>query len=521
MTTPSKQHKHMIELLDTYYFVVLLVTYCFVAVLVTCCFVVVLVQLTKDGHASKATAHARVTAATMAVGHYGQDVLAKIGATSSTGNKCRNINNTISKLGFALRVPIKHVSIVSPSGIGFVKHPVLPVRSMANEIFNSYQEKLLAGKRVEEATGVFRRFWRIWRINNPGSKVFQLHDESRLGFCIPCKYHADEGTGARKHAVLQCSWGPVIPSNKSSWDRYFFWSCMAHEQYRKLNVGFECGNKVLDSLTEHFAEEALNLMRTGIETKHGTFYLCFISFEGDLPAQAKLYHCKKNWQCVPNPMCPWCDADGNHIPYSDTRSSATWRTTTGQGLPWTYEPPLASLTALGEADFLAKDIFHIVNLGIGRTFLASAVCFLVFSDHFSPHDNAHGQGVPVRLEVAYEDFKSFCAKILHETPHVKHWSRENLNWKSLKSMPESSFKASDTRLMLYWLLDYLGRPWNMTTDLQHMHDAACGVLSQIRQSCYFCLVMRFLLCHVFVRQIDTIEASTDSCEFVQHRTEYS
>ena len=148
MTTPSKQHKHMIELLDTYYFVVLLVTYCFVAVLVTCCFVVVLVQLTKDGHASKATAHARVTAATMAVGHYGQDVLAKIGATSSTGNKCRNVNNTISKLGFALRVPIKHVSIVSPSGIGFVKHPVLPVRSMANEIFNSYQENLLAGKRV-------------------------------------------------------------------------------------------------------------------------------------------------------------------------------------------------------------------------------------------------------------------------------------------------------------------------------------------------------------------------------------
>ena len=72
----------------------------------------------------------------------------------------------------------------------------------------------------------------------------------------------------------------------------------------------------------------------------------------------------------------------------------------------------------------------------GRTFFA-------FSGRFSPHDNQRSQGMPARLEEADNDFKSFCSKVMHETAHVQHWSRENRNWKSLKSMPESSFNPSD------------------------------------------------------------------------------
>lgn len=251
---------------------------------------------------------------------------------------------------------------------------------------------------------------------------------------------------------------------------------MGHEAYRHHNMGWEWGNEVLDSLMEELANQAKSAMETGITTEHGTFFLCFISLEGDLPAQAKIFHCKRNFLRVPNPMCPWCSANGTTIPYTDVRTTASWRATVGQEVPWNSEPPLAALSTNGDATFLAKDIFHLVHLGIGRTFLSSAICFLVRLDHFVPTDEALGRSIPVRIEEAYSDFKHFCKHVLKMTPMVKQWTRENLGWKGPRSMPDSSFKASDTHLMLSWIVDYLGRPFEHNNYMKHMFACAHGVL---------------------------------------------
>ena len=65
-----------------------------------------------------------------------------------------------------------------------------------------------------------------------------------------------------------------------------------------------------------------------------------------------------------------------------------------------------------------------------------------------------GNSIPERLASAYALFRVFC-KERRETPMVKHFSRENLNWESLAKYPECSFKGSDTRLMLGFLIDFL------------------------------------------------------------------
>ena len=44
---------------------------------------------------------------------------------------------------------------------------------------------------------------------------------------------------------------------------------------------------------------------------------------------------------------------------------------------------------------------------------------------------------------------------MREYPNVKHFTRENLQWPSLRSHPECSFKGSDARLILRWLIDYM------------------------------------------------------------------
>ena len=445
---------------------------CACALLVASC-----TRYAKDGTASCASSHARTTAETMLPGHHAQDILVNLAESKTSQNKARNFNNAVTKRGFALRVPVTHIKVVSPEGDGTVQHPVLCIQDMANEIFRSYEDKLLAGRSVEAAHGLFLRFWRTFRQLQPNSKVFQIHSQDELRFCIPCKLHIDEGTGLRKSAVLQCSWGPVLASGDASWLRYFFWTAMGHEAYTEHNVGWEWGNAVLDSLMEELAKQATSAMETGIVTKHGTFFLCFVSLEGDLPAQAKVFHCKQNFLRVPNPMCPWCSADGETLPYTDVRSGASWRATVGQDVPWSIEPPLAALTRNGEATFLAKDLFHIVSLGIGRTFLASAVCFLIHLGHFIPRDMDLGRSIPVRLNEAYKDFKHFCKHVLKMTPMVKHWTKENLSWKdSTTSMPSSSFKASDTYLMLSWFADYLARPLQANNYINNLSACAHGVL---------------------------------------------
>ena len=44
---------------------------------------------------------------------------------------------------------------------------------------------------------------------------------------------------------------------------------------------------------------------------------------------------------------------------------------------------------------------------------------------------------------------------MRETPMVKHFTRENLGWTSLAKYPDCSFKGSDTRLLLGFLIDFM------------------------------------------------------------------
>lgn len=68
-----------------------------------------------------------------------------------------------------------------------------------------------------------------------------------------------------------------------------------------------------------------------------------------------------------------------------------------------------------------------------------------------------GASIPSKLEAAYTAFRAFC-KSIRETPMVKHFTKENLGWTSMGKYPECSFKGSDTRLILHFLIAFLERP---------------------------------------------------------------
>ena len=121
----------------------------------------------------------------MLPGHHGQSLLTELAESKTSRNKARNFNNAVTKRGFALAVPISYVSVPGPDGHGTVRHPVLRIQDMAREIFRSYEEKLFAGRPVESAQGLFLRFWRTFRQAQPDHKIFQVHSQDELRFCIP------------------------------------------------------------------------------------------------------------------------------------------------------------------------------------------------------------------------------------------------------------------------------------------------------------------------------------------------
>ena len=65
-----------------------------------------------------------------------------------------------------------------------------------------------------------------------------------------------------------------------------------------------------------------------------------------------------------------------------------------------------------------------------------------------------GTSVPKRLTNAYDSFRQWC-RDNHHTPFVKHFTKENLGWASMRKFPECSFKGSDTRLLLGWLIHFV------------------------------------------------------------------
>ena len=438
----------------------------------------------QDNHCVAAAKHANNMVQTMKEGHPGQAALVKL--ASSGKNRARDMNKAVFRMGFSLQVCVRQVNI--PAENGQQKHPVIPIASLVREIFAKYPQKLLCGyelKDVLAAEGQFRRFWRTYKGVCPNHEVYATH--SNLGRCIPCRLHADEGTGARKKPILQCSWGPLLAAGMSSWDRYWLWTSMLHETYKEYNMGFEKGNTVIDSLMTHLAIEVNDAFLHGFELQgYGKFFLVFLTLDGDLPAQAKIFHCARNFCREPNPMCPWCLANDTDLPFTDVSSSAAWRATVNAEVPWTIPHAMTTVPGADTATFLAKDIFHECHLGLLRVFVASTICFLAKHGHFIPCGAPagfalKGRSIPSRLKEAYKLFRDFCSLVLHETPHVKQFTKENLNFLTSKHMPDCSFKGSDTRLVLQWLVNYLDGPLHFDAKLTHMYAAAVGALPCVKR----------------------------------------
>ena len=464
----------------------------------------------QDDNAANASRIAHENANLMIPGEPGHSTLIQLGlAHECQSDKETIFLNNVYNLGLTFETTMSTTLVQYPTGPA--EHPILPLVTFSEEIMRKFPEQLMGGWALHDITmfeGELEQFWTRFKWTWPDHPVYQDHAGADLKRCIPCRIHCDEGTGVRRTGIMQISWGPIIKRAPGSAFHCFFYSCIHSDVYKDFNQGYKGGNKTLDDVMECFVAEALDAYWKGVQgpAECGKFFLVFLRQEGDLPAQAKIWHLERAFTNFPNPMCSWCMADGYEIDFADLRQNSLWRASSYKVKPWGTNSPMLNLPGGTSEIFLAKDLFHLSNLGITRTFVASLVCYLVTLGFFTDVDG--GNSIPSRLNAAFRSFMDYC-KLARETPDIKHFSRDGFKWKSPIKFPESSMclgsilamfwacftqsflctfffflhgflrnnlrKGSDTRLVLKWLLDFLSGPWLLNDVLTAAFAAATGM----------------------------------------------
>lgn len=239
-------------------------------------------------------------ARTMSPGTYGYSELMQLGYAHECGDDKESILlRNIAKLGYMLKIELKKFSLFDQTS----PHTCVPVRALAEWIADNCPDRLLGGYKLESLSdfqSLLQQFWKSYRVQNGEHQVFQ-EKTHLLRNCLPIKVHTDEGTGLRKTAIYQYSWGPVIAKDLSTTNRYYFWSCIFHEQYRRHHAGYEIGNLVLDDLMGEMGRQLTDLYNNGIEIGGQRFFLVLTGLEGDLPSQARVCHC--NWFEINEHIC--------------------------------------------------------------------------------------------------------------------------------------------------------------------------------------------------------------------------
>ncbi|CAE7875397.1 unnamed protein product [Symbiodinium necroappetens] len=214
-------------------------------------------------------------------------------------------------------------------------------------------------------------------------------------------------------------------------------------------------NRLWDLVMDTVTRDMEQLFHRGVQVDGATFYPVLIAAKGDSPALIKLFKLGRSftrWEGKAG-VCPYCLAGQPGIPWEDLTKTAAWRSTRYTTRPWSRQHP-PSIASVPFSDVpercIRPDLMHMVKLGIGRHFLASAIVCL---GEWSIFDDGNKiLSVEGLLDTVHQDFEYCCKHELKQTANLKQFTKDLLHWPRRSSYPWGGWKASDTMILLRWLL---------------------------------------------------------------------
>ena len=313
--------------------------------------------------------------------------------------------------------------------------------------------------------GFLQAFWDAYRGEEPQHVVFQDHAND-LQRCVPFFLFNDEGRGHRKTPIQVVALESVfnvssfkkfekLKPHPSTWTSTMFQEIQQHtgsgSSYLSRillyvlphNLYKGKTNRLWDLVMDTVTRDMEQLFHHGVQVDGATFYPVLIGAKGDAPALVKLFKLSRSftrWQGQKG-VCMYCLAGQQGLPWEDLTKTAAWRATQYTTRPWSSQhPPGIAAVPFSAAPerCIRSDLMHLVKLGIGRHFLASAIVCLgewaIFPDG--------EKSVQALFDSAHEDFEFCCKHEIHQTANLKQFTKDLFHWSRRSAYPWGGFSSS-------------------------------------------------------------------------------
>lgn len=391
-------------------------------------------------------------------------------------NSERDVHRVLKKQKIKLDIPVETMSC---DGVDL---PWISPESWLKFIVKNGLWPVLAGCNLHDYGGAccnWSEFWRLFELTNPNFELFNILGDSDIdlsrtaAFCL----HGDEGRTLKHSALMVCSLQSALgrgfdekrvgghdPDSANLRVNYAGHSFTTRYVLHTLpKSAYDDTPEVFHEAVTHIARSLSNCLRVGFldETTGNRFRIVLIAVKGDAPFLGKVAHFYRGYNTSakrgeergqPKGICPYCLAGTRSFPAEELATlQPAWRVTEGVKLPWVRTPSLVKYLLhdrSNPASLFKSDIWHMVHLGFGRSFIASVVQLVL---QVLPLAN-----LDLKWDFLTEDYLSWCSTNRKQA-HVSKITPYLMSYNDSSGAMGNWHKGALTANFGLWLVDLLGK----------------------------------------------------------------
>ena len=395
-------------------------------------------------------------------------------ASCGLRNSERDVHSVVKRQGTRLDVEVSEMSCDGHS-LAWIS----PETWLAYLVRKGLWPKLAGVKSAayDMAREVWTEFWRKFRILNEDHELWSLDlDLSRTAAFL---VHGDEGRTLKKGGLMVTSLQSALGNG---WDNKRVQK-LDRDGVPRLSVNFaghsfttrfvssalpktayETNPKVFYDAMEHLAKSLKKTLVHGyLDPCSGErYHIAIVGAKGDQPYLTKLAGFYRSFnttakrgdeRSVAKGICPYCCARMAGFPAEDLgTTNPAWLPTVSVKLPWLRTPALIQELPHNPGDpaayltYFHSDIWHIVHLGIGKSWTASTIQLIL---PMLPLRN-----LDEKWEFLTSHYRQWC-RAHHRQAHVTKITPVLMSYGDHSGAVGAWSKGALTHTFLSWLVDLL------------------------------------------------------------------
>ena len=428
---------------------------------------------------AEASCKSQVETARAVVADVGKERSSKCGidlwAACALQNRERDTHRVIKRQGQRLDLEIRVMKVRDE------EIPYIPPRAHVEWLLRHGLRPRLAGLGPNEhscSETVWRQFWQKYQMLHPAFEVFNVREPHELGRTAALCVHGDEGRSLKKQGLmvtcLQSMLGQGFDNSRvpksdedgiwhlrvnfsgHSYTHRFLLSCMPKYLY-------DSRPEIFHEVMENLVLELKSLQDDGVvDPVSGlVHYVTVVAVKGDAPYLAKVGRFYRSYNTTakrgderqaPKGVCHRCLAGCQGFRAEELSSkNPAWVATRGVKLPWVHTPSFLKHLVHDVSDpasYFCTDVWHVVHLGFGRSWIASCVFLLL---EVLPQPN-----LDAKWEFLTLDYKRWCRQAQRQS-HVGAISAYMMSYNDKAGLMGNWHKGAVTTNLLKWLPDLISR----------------------------------------------------------------